>query len=379
VSDAASEAPSAGRVLVVDDEPGLLRAAERILGAEHAVATAALPSEAMRLLPNFAPDIVICDIRMPEMDGFDLVERLREIDGSFDVIFMTGAATEPDATLVRALRQHAFFFVQKPFDRQVMLTLVARCLERRRLLRAERDHAERMRRELDDARIVQRGLLPAPNARLDRLDVAARLVSSRELGGDLYDYVATPDGAAFILADVCGHGAGAALLTTVVKSSFRAAAAERFDPRAVMDRLATAFHPFTYRIFVTAVCGCIAGDRLRLTNAGHPDAAFRSEGRTRLLESNAPIVSCLFGPGEWGTEEFPWRDGDRLAICSDGFAEMPRRSMSALAAELRDAVATGDSAASIADGMIARFSGALGGREAPDDVTILVLSQEPAR
>lgn len=368
-------APSGGRVLIVDDEPGLLRAAERILGGEHSVAIASLPSEALRIMADFAPDLVICDVRMPEMDGFALVERLRTIDPSFDVIFMTGASTEPDATLVRALRQHAFFFVQKPFDRQVLLTLVDRCLERRRLLSAERQHADRMRRELDEARIVQRALLPAPDAQIGSLEVAARLISCQELGGDLYDYIAVDGGIAFLLADVCGHGASAALLTTVVKSCFRAAAEHQFEPSAVLDRLATAVRHFGHRTFVTAVCGRIIGDRLEITSAGHPDSAIRSSGRTSLLESNAPIVSPLFAPGQWSAQSIPWSAGDRIAICSDGFAEVPPRRISVLAEELRQALATGPSAKAIADGMIERFEQSRGARDAPDDVTILVVTE----
>lgn len=368
------EPRSGGRVLVVDDEPGLLRAADRILGREHTVALAALPSEAIRMLPDFAPDLIICDVRMPEMDGFELVEHLRRIDPTFDVIFMTGASAEPDATLVRAIRQHAFFFVQKPFDRQVLLTLVDRCLERRRLLRAERDHAERMRRELEEARLVQRALLPAPDARIGSLEVAARLISSQELGGDLYDYTETPGGLAFLLADVCGHGASAALLTTVVKSCFRAAGADGFDPATVMARLAEAITPFGHRTFVTAVAGRIVGDRLDLTSAGHPDLAWRSAGSTRLIESNAPVVSPLFADHEWPTSTLPWTSDASIAICSDGFAEAPRRSISALAEEMRRAVADGCTSSAIADAMIAPLQQALGGAAAPDDVTILVVS-----
>lgn len=369
-------APRRGRVLVVDDEPGLLRAAERILAGEHSVATALLPSAALELFARFDPDLVICDVRMPEMDGFALVERLRRISDGFDVIFMTGASAEPDATLVKAIRQEAFFFVQKPFDRQVLLTLVDRCLERRRLRDAERSHSIRMQRELEEARVVQRALLPAPDARLGSISVAARLLSSQELGGDLYDYFGIPGGLAFLLADVCGHGASAALITTVVKTSFRSSAADGFDPCAVMDRLGEGMRHFGHRTFVTAVCGRIAGGALEYVNAGHPDAALHVGGTTRLLESTAPVVSAAFRAGAWPGERVPWEPGARLAICSDGFAEVPPRPMRALLEELRAEVASARSPAEIADSMIARVERALAGAPAPDDVTIFVAAQE---
>ncbi len=367
-----------GRVLVIDDEPGLLRVAERILGAEHQVAVASRPAEALEQVAALRPDLVICDIRMPEIDGFELVRRLRTLDDGFDVIFMTGASTEPDATLVRALREQAFFFVQKPFDRQVLLTLVDRCLERRRLVHAERLHAIRLRQELEDARVVQRALLPAADAVVGRFRVAARLVSCHELGGDLCDYAPVPGGLAFILADVCGHGASAALLTTVVKTCFRTACDDSFDPCAVMERLAESVGHFGMRTFVTAVCGRIRDGTLVYTSAGHPDAVLRSAGVTRLLDANAPIASGIFRPGDWTRDERPWSDDACLAICSDGFAEVPRRSIGELAAELRGLVDAGGAPAAIADEMIGRVARLLGGRPAPDDLAILVIGAERA-
>lgn len=364
---------SGGRVLVVDDEPGLLRAAERILGAEHVVATASLPSQALAKFESARPDIIVCDIRMPEMDGFELVRRLRAIDDGFDVIFMTGASTEPDATLVRALREQAFFFVQKPFDRQVLLTLVDRCLERRRLLHAERLHAIRLQRELEDARVVQRALLPKPDADIGRFTVAARLLSSQELGGDLYDYAPVDDGLAFILADVCGHGASAALLTTVVKTCFRAACAERFDPATVMDRLLEGVRHFGNRTFVTAFCGHIGANRLRYTNAGHPDAILRCGGSLRAIQPNAPIVSGVFSPGDWHCESIEWTSDALLVICSDGFAEIPRRSLGDLTRELLEVTGAGGSPARVVDEMLGRAEARLEGSQAPDDVTIMAI------
>src|SRR5262244_3772634 len=112
------------RVLVVDDEAGILRATERILGPTCSVAVAQRAADAMEQAAKAEPDLVICDIRMPEMDGFTLVERLRARHPGIDVIFMTGSHTEPDAHLVRAIRSDAFYFIQKPFERQVLSTLV---------------------------------------------------------------------------------------------------------------------------------------------------------------------------------------------------------------------------------------------------------------
>lgn len=60
------------RILVVDDEPGMLRTVKRVLGGPYEVKTCALPHQALELAARFEPDLAILDIRMPEMDGFEL-------------------------------------------------------------------------------------------------------------------------------------------------------------------------------------------------------------------------------------------------------------------------------------------------------------------
>src|SRR5688572_1064520 len=120
------------KILVIDDEPGMLRAVERILSPDYIVATSASPTDAIELARQSKPDLVICDISMPKLDGFAVMSRLKEQQGDVEVILMTGL-NEPDQHLVRAIREKAFYFIEKPFNRDVMRTLVERCLELRRL------------------------------------------------------------------------------------------------------------------------------------------------------------------------------------------------------------------------------------------------------
>lgn len=116
------------RILVVDDEAGMLRSVGRVLGKDYNLSSARSPREAVEVARTFKPDLAILDIQMPEMDGFQLMEELRALDPEVDVIFMTGSIHEIDAKLIKAIRKDAFYFLQKPFDRGVLLTLVERCL-----------------------------------------------------------------------------------------------------------------------------------------------------------------------------------------------------------------------------------------------------------
>ena len=117
------------RLLVVDDEPEMLRTVVRILKGQYDVAHTSSSLEAVELAKQFKPQLAIVDIRMPQLDGFELMTRLHEQDDELQVILMTGSVYNVDLQLIRALKEQAFYYINKPFDRGVLLALVERCIE----------------------------------------------------------------------------------------------------------------------------------------------------------------------------------------------------------------------------------------------------------
>src|SRR6516162_3023782 len=259
------------RILVVDDEAGMLRSVERVLGEDYEVVSTRSSREAVGVAKAFKPDLAILDIQMPEMDGFQLMEKLQALDAELDVIFMTGSIQELDAKLIRAIRKDAFYFLQKPFDRGVLLTLVERCLKLKRLERTNRQNMRRMEKELGDARAFQHSLLPPDSAKVGGVCISAHYVPCSELAGDFYDYVAIPpDGAVIIVADVSGHGASAAMLTGIIKSGLHSAGPELYEPASVAERVANGIRPFGSHHFITLICARVRNGCLDFVNAGHP-------------------------------------------------------------------------------------------------------------
>jgi serine phosphatase RsbU (regulator of sigma subunit) len=311
------------RILVVDDEPGMLRAIDRSLGTLHQVSTSASSSRALELAAELNPDLAILDIRMPELDGFTLMHALKTQHPDLDVVLMTGSVDDRDEKLVRALRGDAFYFIQKPFDRDVLRALVDRCVELRRQRQANRRHLSRLEGELAAARAFQESLLPAAEASYGGLRIVCHQTSWSELGGDLYDHavVGAPATCALLIADVAGHGAIAAMLTGVVKSAFRAAERDRYAPVAVAERLLLALAPFGFERFVTLIAATIAAgeDCIRYVNAGHPAGClWNSSGRLDRLHSTGPFVSPAFPDSRWAEASLPLRAGDRLLLYTDG-------------------------------------------------------------
>ena len=225
------------RIFVVDDEPAMLRTVTRILERDFEVHGFASPLAALEAAGELKPDLAVVDIRMAGMDGFELMNALKRQDADVRVILMTGSAFDTDKKLIRAIREKAFFYINKPFERAVLRTLVDRCREIKTLEEENRRHLAHLESQLADARAFQETMLPAREARIEGFQVHAVYHPCTELAGDLYDYVPAGDGrVALLIADVVGHGASAAMLTSLVKSAFRASFPE-YDPRSVVRRM----------------------------------------------------------------------------------------------------------------------------------------------
>jgi len=316
---------SSPRILVVDDEVNMLRSVERVLKSRYEVSIAATRAEALGALREHEPQLAILDIRMPEADGFSLMGELRLERPDLDVIFMTGAVHEIDSQLIRAIREKAFYFIQKPFDREVLLTIVERCLELRRLAEENKRYVAELEAELEAAVHFQRSLLPPAEGASGPLHFAGSYRPCAELGGDLYDWVGLGNGRlAFVLADVSGHGAAAAMLTSIVKSAFHAAEADGFAPASVVRHAAAAMAPFPVDKFVSLFCGLARADegRLEYVNAGHPAPLLRApDGQIRELTLTGPILSPVMVDVERVEESVRFAAGDSLFAYTDGLVE----------------------------------------------------------
>ncbi len=117
------------RVLVVDDELGPRESLRMLLKPAYQIQTAENGRTALDLLRRFQPDIVIMDIKMPEMDGLELLRHVKRADPSIEVVMITAYASLE--TVRHALTHGAFEYLIKPFSRQDLEDVVHRALLRR--------------------------------------------------------------------------------------------------------------------------------------------------------------------------------------------------------------------------------------------------------
>lgn len=368
-------------ILVVDDEPGILRAASRILGREHHVITTTSPQEAIEQVKASRPEIAILDILMPEMGGFELMGRLQNARRDLDVIVMTGNPYELDDNLIRAVAEGAFYFLQKPFDRRVLLTLVGRCLELRHLRRQREQHVANLERELQAAKVFQQSLLPPESNSLNGVAIAAKHLACDELAGDLYDYVSVDDNAlSLLVADVSGHGTHAAMLTGIVKSAFHAAHIHSYEPVAVMNCIADSLRTFEASRFVTAFAARVNGNSLTYASGGHtPGLLLAPDAAPTPLDSTGPLISSGFPDPAWESVTIAFEPHHQLLLYTDGVIEA--RSASGMFGQNRviDAVTrNGHRGRALIDALLDDIRAFTDQRPLTDDLTLLLAERTAA-
>ena len=136
-------------ILIVDDEQGIRDGSKRILTRmEFNVSTAASGQEALEVFQEIKPGMVLLDLKMPGMDGMEVLERLKKIDDSVIVIVITGYATVE--TAIQAMKNGAYDFIPKPFEPDQLRIIVNRAAEKIRLERAAEELARERQRTLLD-------------------------------------------------------------------------------------------------------------------------------------------------------------------------------------------------------------------------------------
>lgn len=388
---------SSARILVVEDEPGVLRAVQRVLAAQHEIVPAQRVSEALDCLHRQDFDIAIVDLQLPDGSGYEVNREIQRLRPDTDVILMTGSTTHQDQKLFQALEQDAFYFLFKPFDRRVLIALVERCLRLRRLQRENLQHLKRLARDEEKARAIQRSLLPETPLTAQGWFVTARFEPAEKVSGDLFAVVPLSEqvtGLAVLVADVVGHGLPAAMYAGMLRSTFDAARRLDPDPEAVFERLFEGLDFFASNSGASLFYGVFHPDgRVCYLSAGHPPALLcRKQRRTNgeepreleRLESTgpkllpAPIVRGL--PRHTG--EVLLEPGDRLLLYTDGLpeAKSPENRELELTGVEEALTAVDGSAEAVMRGVLARLERHCDGRPLEDDVTVLLVErQEPMR
>ena len=329
--DPGADAAARARVLVVDDNFSNARLLARSLeGLDYAVALADSGGEALRKIQAWAPDVVLLDVLMPDVSGFEVLGRLRRDPATADLPVVMVSGLDDTRHIVDGLALGANDYVTKPINLPVLHARLATqtALKRARdeLKRSARRLAseiDRHERELAVAAHVQRSILPRTSPATHGLATAWCYEPATEVGGDLFDVVPLAGGRTLLfVADAMGHGVQAALVASTVKATLAAHRDEVDDLGRLMARLDEAVsHLFEDRYVTAAACVVDpSGPSLRYAVAGHPPILVAGDsGVVELQPGGLPLGTGPLRPFREG--EFALDPGSALLLYSDGVTE----------------------------------------------------------
>ncbi len=391
--------PSAKLLIIDDDEVVRASLAAYLEDSGFQVLQADNGIQGLEIFDSEQPDLVICDLRMPQVDGLELIRRINAVSTDVPVIVVSGAGVMNDA--VEALRLGAADYLIKPLeDLAVLEHSVQRALDRSRLRQENlryRAKLEATNRELQASlnllqedqnagRQVQMNMLPATPWEVDGLRFAHQIIPSLYLSGDFVDYFRVDERRiGFYLADVSGHGASSAFVTVLLKfmttrllyESRRNGTLPEFKPSDVLGHINRGLINCKLGKHVTMLGGVIDETTGVLTYSigGHlPLPVFYSEGEARYLEGRGLPVG-LFDEATYSDQVLELPASFSLTLMSDGILDLlPGDSLKDKEAALPALV---EQAAGTLDGL-RRVFGLANLGEMPDDIALLVLSRNLA-
>jgi len=215
---------STANILVVDDTPANLRLLMGILReVGYKVRPANNGQRAFSTIEKESPDLILLDIMMPDMDGYEVCEHLKANEQTREIPVIFISALNETFDKVKAFSVGGVDYITKPFQAEEVLARVETHLKLHELQRQLQQENLRMRAELEVSRRLQQMLLPTEKEleQIDSLDIAGFMEPADEVGGDYYDVLQYSGGILFGIGDVTGHGLESGALAIMVQSSIR--------------------------------------------------------------------------------------------------------------------------------------------------------------
>jgi len=320
-------APSAQKlILVVDDTPLNIGVISGALKDSYKTKVATNGEKALALASaEEKPDLILLDIMMPGMDGYEVCSRLKADPATSEipVIFLTGQTSAEDET--RGFEVGAVDYVHKPFSPAVVKARVRSHILLREARAQLASQLLALNTELEMARQIQLSILPHSIPKLAGLDIAAHYLPMTSVAGDFYDFIQIDDKhIGVLIADVSGHGLPSALIASMLQVALTGQAGHATEPDKVLLGLNRALCGKFTQNFVTAayVYVDLENNLMRYAGAGHPPMLQwrNSAGKTAQILENGLFLG-MFGEASYEALEFPLEPGDRYVLYTDGILE----------------------------------------------------------
>ena len=341
------------KILIVDDQPANLLVLEAVLEClGHTLVRARSGEEALKCLLQDDFAVILLDVFMPGMDGFETAELIRQRKRSHytPIIFLT-AIGKSDTHISRGYSVGGVDYLFKPIVPEVLKAKVAafvdlylktamvaeqaeqlRDFERQRhqaqLDEAKRQlEAEKMMQDVRAARLVQQQLFPHERPSYPGFDIAGASYPADATGGDYFDYIPNPEGFLdVVIGDVSGHGLGPALLMCSTRAYLRALALARTELNEILalaNRALTADMEGSYFVTLLYARLCPSPLSLSYTSAGHlPGYVMNAAGAvTRTMDSTGMPLGVIDDGQFPAGRPIELQSGDLILLLTDGVIE----------------------------------------------------------
>jgi sigma-B regulation protein RsbU (phosphoserine phosphatase) len=369
------------RILIVDDAKANVDILVEALRGEYKLGVALNGESALQQIAKSPPDLVLLDILMPGIDGYEVCRRLRASPETREIPVMFLSSLEEVQQKALGFEVGANDYVTKPFEPLEVKARVRSLLKAKAYSDAVK---EKIASELRIAREIQLGILPsdiASSTAGSGLEIETYLEPAREVGGDLYEVLRTDDGRlVVVVGDVSGKGIPAALFMAVTMTLVRTLSHRYREPDEIIFQVSEALARQNAReMFVTLFCAILdpGKNAVACASAGHPSPALVRPGSAPSLPVGPTGGLAGIEPGLKVTRQsIDLLPGDTFVIYTDGVTEAANeadelfgdeRLLAHLAAE------PGRTPAETVSGLVGAIRRFVGNREPADDIAILAL------
>jgi phosphoserine phosphatase RsbU/P len=329
---------SGAALLIVDDNEDNRYTLTRRLSREgyQNLTTANNGREALDCLVAQPFDLVLLDVMMPDMNGYEVLEHVKTNASLRDIpIIMISALDEIDS-VIRCIELGAEDYLNKPFNPVLLRARVGALLEKKRLRDEVQKNLTRLEEEMEAARMLQIGMLPRdfPACSLAQpVSVHAVMQPAREVGGDLYDcFYAGDQTFCFLVGDVSGKGASAAMFMARARSLVRMTVelwrewrTDEVQPGQLLEAVNRELcQNNDERMFVTLFLGLFdtRSGILSFVNAGHPPPhMLRMGGAAAQIDAKPGLPLGVRRHAKYQGRTLAIAPGDAMFVCSDGVFE----------------------------------------------------------
>lgn len=283
------------RVLAVDDEDYMLKILNVCLPAPlFQLTTCSDAMEAMSVFKRGNFDLVLLDVVMPGIDGFELHSLLRHINGSVPIIMLTAKIDDIDGTMIsRISNDKNTYYQSKGFKKDELIARITGIVSQLKREESRRVYFEEMERDIALAGEVQHAMFPHWNSVEDGVHISFFYRPYMKITGDLFNLIPISSGVYLgIIGDISGHGIQAALCMSAIQFSLvnmiRTAREETLRPHVILNHLQSFLVNIVDGRYMTCIVGIIDYNKNTVTyqSAGHPDFIIYSPGQGQILEVN---------------------------------------------------------------------------------------------